>query len=204
VLVIEDHRLPLISLQYNISAAGPIFEPADMPGLASLTASMLREGTKTRTSAQIAEEIAQLGASLSASTVFGSSATVISASGLSDNFDKWLALTQDILLNPTFPADELNRLKARVKVGLTQQRTSPNFLLGERFNRAVYGNHPGAIITATNASLDLMTPEVMRKWHDERYTPQNSILAITGDIKAAELQPKLEKWLADWKKTDLK
>src|SRR5689334_18218109 len=85
VLIIEDHRLPLVSAQYNISAAGPIFEPAGTPGLASLTATMLREGTKTRSSEQIAEQVAQLGASLTAGSQFGSSATVINASGLSDN-----------------------------------------------------------------------------------------------------------------------
>src|SRR5438132_11962123 len=82
VLVIEDHRLPLVSIQYNISAAGPLFEPGDTPGLASLTATMLREGTKTRTSAQMSEEVARLGASLTAASSFGSSATVVTASGL--------------------------------------------------------------------------------------------------------------------------
>src|SRR5215475_9333929 len=118
VLIIEDHRLPLVTLQYNIGAAGPIYEPADTPGLASTTASMLREGTKTRTSEQIAEQTAQLGASVGASSGYGSSATVVSASGLSDNFEQWFAIANDILLNPTFPADELNRLKARLKVQL--------------------------------------------------------------------------------------
>ncbi len=204
VLIIEDHRLPLVSMQLNISASGPIFEPAGTPGLASLTAAMLREGTKTRTSAQIAEETAQLGATVGASSSFGSSSTVISASGLSDNLDKWLALANDILLNPTFPADEMNRLKARMKVGLTQQRSSPGFLLGERFSRAVYGDHPAATISATPASIDAMTPEMLRKWHDDKYTPQNAILGIAGDVKAADLVPKLEKWFAGWKKTDLK
>src|SRR5438093_7769927 len=56
VLILENHRLPMISMQFNISAAGPIFEPANMPGLASIAATMLREGTKTRTSLQIAEQ----------------------------------------------------------------------------------------------------------------------------------------------------
>jgi len=204
VLIIEDRRLPLVSLQLNISAAGPLFEPAEMPGLAGLTAAMLREGTKTKTSVQIAEEIAQFGATLNASSGFGSSATVVSASGLSDNFDQWFGLANDLLMNPTFPADELNRLKARMKVQLTQQRASPNFLLSERFNRAVYGNHPGAVISTNAAALDLMTPETLRKWHSDRYSPQNSVLGITGDVKGSELVPKLEKWLAGWKRTDLK
>src|SRR5207302_5590733 len=111
VLIMENHRLPLISLQYNLSAAGAIFEPSSMPGLAAITAQMLREGTSGKDSVHIAEQIDQLGASISAAAGFGSAVTVVNASGLSDNFEQWFALTNDILLNPTFPADELNRIK---------------------------------------------------------------------------------------------
>jgi predicted Zn-dependent peptidase len=204
VLVMENRRLPLISIQYNISAAGPIFEPAGTPGLAGITAQMLREGTKTKTSVQIAEDSARLGASISAASGFGSSATVINASGLSENFDQWFALTNDILLNPSFPVDELNRLKQRMKAQLRQQRANPSFLSNEAFSRAVYGNHPAAVVAATNASIDAITPDLLAKWHAERYAPQNAILGITGDVKASEIVPKLEKMLASWKKTDLK
>jgi zinc protease len=204
VLIMENHRLPMISIQFNISGAGPVFEPSSTPGLASITAQMLREGTKMKTSVQIAEQSAQLGAEISASASFGSSSTVVNASGLSDNFDQWLALASDVLLNPTFPGDELNRLKQRLKAQLRQQRANPNFLSNERFNRAVYGSHPAAVVAATNESIDAMTPEMLAKWHQERYTPQNAILGITGDVKAAEIVPKLEKVLAAWKKTDLK
>lgn len=204
VLIMENHRLPLISLQYNISGAGPIFEPADMPGLASATAQMLREGTKTRTSVQIAEQIAQLGASINAASSYGSSVTVISASGLSDNFEQWFAIANDILLNPTFPVEELNRLKQRQKTQLRQQRASPNFLSNETFSRAVYGSHPASHISATPESIDAFTPELLAKWHEERYAPQNALLAIAGDVRPSELVSGLEKWLADWKKSDLK
>src|SRR5262245_517496 len=204
VLIMENHRLPMISIQYNISGAGALFEPANTPGLASITAQMLREGTKTRTSVQIAEQSAQLGAEISALAGFGSSATVINASGLSDNFDQWLALTNDLLLNANFPADELNRLKQRLKAQLRQQRANPNFLANERFNNAVYGSYPAAVVAATNESIDAMTAEMLAKWHQERYTPQNTVLGITGDVKAAEIVPKLEKALAGWKRTDLK
>jgi predicted Zn-dependent peptidase len=204
VLIMENHRLPLIALQYNISGAGPLFEPANTPGLAGITAQMLREGTKTKTSIQIAEQTAQLGAEISAAAGFGSSATVINASGLSDNFDQWFALTNDILLNPTFPADELNRLKQRLKAQLRQQRANPNFLSNEAFSRAVYGAHPASRVAATNESIDAVTPEMLAKWHQDRYAPQNTILGITGDVKAADIIPKLEKALAAWGKTELK
>src|SRR5262245_57791533 len=204
VLIMENHRLPMISIQYNISGAGPLFEPANTPGLASITAQMLREGTKTKTSVQIAEQSAQLGAEISAQAGFGSSATVLNASGLSDNFDQWLALTDDILLNASFPADELNRLKQRLKAQLRQQRANPNFLANERFSKAVYGSYPASVVSATNESIDAITAEMLAKWHQDRFKPQNTILGITGDVKAAEIVPKLEKALAAWKKTELK
>ncbi len=204
VLVMEDHRLPFISLQYNISGAGPIFEPANLPGLANITAQMLREGTKTKSSVQIAEEIGQLGASLGASSNFGSSITLISASGLSDNFEKWFALANDILLNPNFPPEELNRLKQRLKAQIRQQRANPNFLSNEMFSRAVYGGHPASIVSPTAEAIDALTPELLANWHRERYAPQNAILGITGDVRPSELKPKLEKWLAEWKRTNLK
>src|SRR5215510_1131862 len=204
VLIMENHRLPMISIQYNITAAGPLFEPANTPGLASITAQMLREGTKTKTSVQIAEQSAQLGAEISAQAGFGSSATVINASGLSDNFDQWLALTNDVLLNASFPADELNRLKQRLKAQLRQQRANPNFLVNERFSKAVYGSFPASVVSATNESIDAITAEMLAKWHQDRFKPQNTILGITGDVKAAEILPKLEKALGAWKKDDLK
>src|SRR5437879_9115146 len=157
----EKHRLPLISLQYNLSGTGPIFEPANVHGLASITAQMLREGTKTKSSVQIAEQTDQVGASISASAGFGSSATIINASGLSDSFEQWFALTNDLLLNPTFPVDELNRLKQRMKAQLRQQRANPNFLSTETFSKAVYGSHPASVVAATNESIDSITPDML-------------------------------------------
>src|SRR5215831_6495849 len=204
VLIMENHRLPLISIQYNISGAGPLFDPSNTSGLANIAALMLREGTKTKTSLEIAEQSAQLGAEISASAAFGSSSTLINASGLSDNDDQWLALTNDNILNANFPADELNRLKQRLKAQLRQQRANPNFLANERFSKAVYGSYPASVVSATNESIDAITSEMLAKWHQDRFKPQNTILGITGDVKAAEILPKLEKALGAWKKDDLK
>ena len=115
VMILEDHRFPVVNMNLQMSGAGPIFDPADKPGLANLTAQMLREGTKTRNSRQIAEEVDKLGATLGANSGFGSTAASISASGLSDNFDQWFGLMADMLMNPSFPADEFGKLKARQK-----------------------------------------------------------------------------------------
>src|SRR6266516_1619452 len=174
VLILEDHRLPTISMTLDIRGAGGIYEPASMTGLAAATAQMLREGTATRTAKEIAETVDRLAAGIAASSAQGSLQTTMNFSGLTENFDRWFPLAVDILLHPGFPADEWNKLKQRQLIGLRQQRTSPTFLARERFNKAIYGGHPASIVSATPATLEAITPEALKKWHDERYAPQNA------------------------------
>jgi predicted Zn-dependent peptidase len=200
VLILEDRRAPFVSLQLHLDGAGALFEPAEMAGLAQTTAQMLREGTKSRSSLEIAEETDRLGASIGASASFGAPDAVLSASGLSDNFDSWFNIVADLLLQPSFPADELEKLKQRIHVQLREQRSGANFLLGERFNRVLFGEHPAARVSASAQSLNRLSREALIQWHRERYTPQNAILGIAGDVRAKEMIAKLEKRLAGWKK----
>ena len=204
VLILEDHRSPSVTVQLNIGDAGALFEPAALAGLAGTAAQMLREGTRSRTSIQIAEEVDRLGATLGAGSSFGSPDAVLSASGLSDNFDAWFGLAIEILLHPSFPVDELEKLKQRQRAQLRQQRAGADFLVAERFNRAVYGEHPAATVSATPESIDAITRDALVGWHRERYRPQNAILGIAGDVNATRLVPKLEKWLANWQKNEVK
>jgi zinc protease len=202
LMILEDHRFPLVTVQFDIDGAGPMYEPAGQPGLAGATARLLVEGTKTRTSKQIAEQIDSLGASLSASAGFGSGSTNVAASGLSDTFEKWFALTADVLLHPSFPADELAQYQARAKSALLQQRSQPGFLANQTMSRALYGLYPAAVVSPTPESLDSLTPAMLAEWHDTHYVPQNTILAISGDVHAETLIPKLRQWLAEWQKSD--
>ena len=201
LMILEDHRFPLVTVQFDIDGAGPMYEPAGQPGLAGATARLLADGTKTRTSKQIAEQIDSLGASLSASAGFGSGSAVVAASGLSDTFEQWFALTADVLLHPSFPADELAQYQSRAKSALLQQRSQPGFLANQTMSRALYGTYPAAVVSATPESLDSLTPAMLADWHDKHYAPQNTILAISGDVHAETLIPKLRQWLAEWQRT---
>src|ERR1700692_2810120 len=201
VMILEDHRFPLVTAQFDIDGAGPMYEPAGQPGLAGATARLLAEGTKTRTSKQIAEQVDSLGASLSASAGFGSGSTALSASGLSDTLEQWFALAADVLLHPSFPADELAQYQARAKSALLQQRSQPGFLANKTMSRALYGTYPAAVVSATPESLDSLTPAMLVDWHDKHYAPQNTILAISGDVNAETLIPKLRQWLAEWQRS---
>jgi zinc protease len=187
VMVLEDHRLPLVTARLTILGAGALNDPADVPGLADITATMLKEGTKTRSSKQIAEQTEELGASIGAQAPWGSETATFTASGLSDNASQWIALASDILLNPSFPEGELNKLKQRMRIQLKQQRSTASFLAQERFDRAVYGKHPAAITSPTPEALDKITPAMLADWHAKRYLPENAILGVAGDITPAEV-----------------
>jgi zinc protease len=211
LLVLEDHRFPVVDVQLLILGAGAMEEPAELPGLASATAAMLEEGTRKRSSKQIAEETERLGAEIGFTAAFGGTVAQMNASGLSDNFDQWFALATDQLLHPAFPAEELSKLKQRLSVHLRQQRSSPQFLARERYSLAVYcGNpddrstcHPAALVSETPVSIEAMTTERLAAWHRERYVPQNAILAIAGDVQTKPLVETLTRALSEWKRTDL-
>jgi zinc protease len=201
VLILENHKLPYISMDLLIEGAGPIDEPADKAGLAAATAGLLTQGTASETSRQIAEEVDLSGAALRAQSGFGSNDAELSASGVSQTFAKWLALFTDVLLHPAYPEAELKNYRQRALVGLKQQRGQASFLASERFNRAVYGVFPASVVSASPEFLQAMTPADLLKWHDERYVPQNSILGITGDVNPRETIALLNKALAGWKRT---
>jgi zinc protease len=204
LLIIEDHRTPTVTVHTQIAGAGALHDPADRPGLANLTAVMLKEGAGSLNSRALAEAVDTAGVAINANAPYGSPDVTITANGLSDNFDQWFALVRDEMLAPTFPEQELGKARQRALVQLKQQRSSPGFLANERFAQAVYGKHPASIISATAESLTAITPAELKKYHDEHYVPQNTIIGIAGDVDAKTLVPKLTKLFANWKKTDAK
>jgi len=200
LIVLEDRRLPQITFQIIIPGAGGYFDPADKIGLASYTAQLMREGTKTRTSPQISETLETMSATLNiGSGLSGPTASVFGGS-LSENFDKLMDLTADILLNPAFAPAEWDRLKTRTKAGLIQNRTNPGFLAAETFNRAVFGTHPAGRLSPTAANLDAITPEALVEFHKTHYVPDHAAMAFAGDISLAEARKLVEAKLAGWKK----
>ena len=203
VLILENHKLPYVSLDIIVDGAGPISEPGSSPGLASATAAMMMQGTTSRSSLQIAEQADRFGADIHVSSMFGGNSAILSASGLTASMGKWFPLFADILLHPSFPEKELKNYQQRSLIGLKRQRSSPDFLVSERFNQAVYGKFPASRVSASADFLQSMTPGMLAKWHDERYVPQNSIIAIAGDVKPAETIEMLKKTLAEWKKTEI-
>jgi len=199
LLVLEDRRLPQVSLQLLISGAGSYADPPEQPGLASFTASLLREGTTTRTSGQIAQQLEVLAATLNTSAGNSPDATLI-ASSLSDQAGKLIDLATDILLHPSFPEEEIARFKQRTRATLTQQRGNPGFLAAEMFSKAVYGSHPAARISPTVAAVDRLTREDVVQFYRNHYLPDRAVLAVAGDVSMFQARLAAESKLGGWTK----
>ncbi len=202
LLVLEQHKLPTVAFSLWIES-GAMTDPKDMPGLASFTADMLREGTIHRSSSQLASDVDNIGASLNAFAQFGSNTTQISASGLAPNTDRLLDLLSDAALNPTFPQDELDKYKKRQLADLEQQRSEPGFLAQEKFRQALYRSFPASVTSATPDSVGRVTPADLKTFHDDYYVPNNAILGVVGDVKSDEIKELVNKYLGDWKSRSL-
>ncbi len=202
VLVLEDHRLPIFNMQMIILSGG-LADPAEQLGVAQYTAALLREGTKTRNSREIAEEVDRLGATLSAAAGLTSLTSTVSASGLIDNFDQIMELFADVILNPSFPADEFDKYRTRQIAQLRLQRSQPFFLASEMFSKVIYGSHPASRIALTVEEHQRITPEKLRQFHATYYRPNNAIFAIVGDVKPAEIVAKLEKVFGSWQRGEV-
>jgi zinc protease len=178
IMVLEDRALPQISFQLIIPGAGGYYDPADRIGLAQYTAQMMREGTKTRNTLQMAQELETMAANMGVATGLSSQNATVSGGSLTENFDKVFEIALDVLMNPTFPAEEWERAKGRARSGLVQQRANPGFLSTERYNRILYGDHPAGRSSVTAAGLDAITREAMVEFH----RTMRSSVAFAGDI----------------------
>jgi len=202
VILLRDGKVPTFAAQMVILSGG-LADKSDYRGLAAFTAALLREGTTKRSSKDIAEQVDALGATLNSNSGFSSMTSVISASGLVENLDPTFDLFADVIRNPAFPAEEVEKYKARTLAQLQFQRSSPQFLAQERFNRAIYGDHPGAIVAPPVESLKKLASKDLAAFHSTYYRPNNAILAIVGDVTLKELMPKIQKVFGDWQKAEV-
>jgi zinc protease len=196
LLVVESHRVPSISLRITIPS-GDLRDPAGLPGVSDATAALIRLGTKTRTSKDIAETLAELGASLSVTSGQGDGSIILSA--LTENFDAALALLTDMLMNPTFPQDELDKWKTRQRSGLEQSKAQPGFLANDRLFKTLYAADARQYTHPTLDALSKITRENIVEHYKAYYVPSGDWAGIAGDITPADATAKLNKALGAWK-----
>ena len=200
LIVIEDHRAPQVFFQMIIDGAGGYYDPASQPGLATFTATLMREGTASKTSEQISEQLDRLAAAVSVGAGLSSPFATVGGSGLTNNLDTVLSLMADVLMNPSFPQSEIDLYKTRTRANFMNQRTQPGFLAQERLNKAVFGDHPLARVSPTPQALEALTRDALVAFHKAHYVPDRALLAVAGDITLAQAKSKAETAFAGWKK----
>lgn len=196
VNVVPSHALPIVYASLIVKSGGEA-NPPNLPRLSHLVAAMLEEGTKTRTSVQIAEEIEYLGSSISVGD--SQENITVGVGALKDTFEKAFEILGDVALNPVFSEAELKKLKTRENDRLTMRENDPKYLARREFSRAVYGAHPYAIVDTTKDAVKKAKRADLVGWHKKHFVPSNAALVVVGDVTAEQVKAVTERVFGAWK-----
>ena len=198
MLYVERHNLPIVMVSLLVKAS-LLDEPPDKAGLANLTAELLTEGTGKRKATNISEEIEFIGASLGATT--SEDYTLISLSVLKKDVERGFEILSDVVLNPTFPDEEIRRNKELIKGSLKQSEEEPSFVASKAFRNAVYGDLSyGRLTRGSVETIDRITREEIVRFHSDLYRPNNAVLSVVGDLTEDELSALIKKFLSPWQR----
>jgi predicted Zn-dependent peptidase len=199
LLIVEHHELPLADFVLLVGS-GSTTDPASKTGVANLTATMLREGTTTRKSLEIADQIAYLGINLSPSSSWESS--TLSLHTPTAQLDSALALFADVALRPSFPADEFERLRKNRLTDLLRLKDQGPAIANLAFPAIIYGGaHPyGAATLGTEASVKALSVADLQSYYQTNFKPNNSTLIIVGDVNPAQIEQKINALFGGWQR----
>lgn len=200
VVVVENSRLPLVSYRLALRT-GDAHDPPELPGLMDMLTGLLTEGTESRTSREIADEVARLGATLQAGA--NSDYTTVAASSLATFSENILELMADVALRPVFPANEVELTKQNTKESLKQQRAQPTFLASEMVAQVMFGEHPYHVAAPTPESIDATTRERIIEFHRATFVANNAVLFVAGDVKEDAILKQLERLFGNWQPGEL-
>jgi zinc protease len=195
LLVLEERRSPTIQVEIAVPASS-LNDPEGVP-ISVATTTLMRLGTKTRDAKTIAETLAALGTSISFNV--GDRYAYARFSTLTENLDAVLALMSDMLFNPTFPQDELDKWKNQQLSQLQLIRSQPDFLATERFAEAMYPGDRRSFVFPDAEGVRKLTREMLVAHYQQTYRPDGGRVTVLGDITAKEIAPKLDALLANWK-----
>lgn len=198
VWIVEAHKVPLVQINLVVMA-GSGSDPAGKFGVANLTAAMLDEGAGSRSALEIADAVDFLGADLATTSSSDSSAVRLNVPV--SRLREALPIMADVALRPTFPAQDLERLRQERLTALLQARDNPATLAPLAFARVIYGNthRYGTGQQGTEATLKAFTPADLKTFHQTMYQPSNATLIVAGDVTADAVMPLLDQQFGAWK-----
>jgi zinc protease len=197
VATVERKNVPLVTVEILIKS-GARHEDMAKAGLANLTVQMLSKGTATRTASQIAEQIEQLGGTISSAAGWNNSVVQITVTN--DKLEQAMAIFSDLILNPTFTQKEITLLKTQTLDGLDYNLKQPGFVANYVASRYSFNEHPAG---GTPAGIKAVTRADIVKFKNENYLADNSVLIFTGDINASKANTLAQRFFEKMKKSKI-
>ena len=199
LMIVEHHELPIADFILLVGSGGTA-DPAGKMGVANLTAAMLREGTTTRQSLEIADQMAFLGVRLNSGSNWESS--TLSLHTPTAQLDSALALFADIALRPSFPANEFDRIKQTRLTELLQLKDQGPAIANIAYPAIVYGSsHPyGARLLGTEETVKGLTVADLQSYYGSNFRPNNSTLIVVGDVTPAQIEQKVNQFFGGWQR----
>ncbi len=194
VVVVEHHEQPIATV-YFVVKAGAVLDPEGKSSLATYTSTLLNKGTKDKDSDQLAEWIESYGGDFNAGS--GDDFTYISVSILTEYIDVAYEFLADVVLDPTFPEDELEQERKRVRTALEFELSDPNAMADRHFKSVIYGHHPYAV-SPTVETVDAVMRDDIVAFHAKNYVPNNAVFFVVGDVKNKEVKKAIDKYFKDW------
>lgn len=200
IIVAERHSIPVVTFNM-IMDAGYAADSFGIPGTAKLAMNMLDEGTKSRSALEISEQLQLLGANLGSGSDLDTSSIFLSA--LKANLQDSLELYADVILNPSFPQEELDRLKKNQVDAIQREKVQPVSMALRVLPQLLYGEGHAYSAPLTGSGTEESTRKISRddikKFYDTWFKADNTTIIVVGDTTLAEVKPKLEKLFGDWK-----
>jgi len=202
LMIVEQHELPLADFVLLVGS-GSTTDPGSKTGVANLTSAMLREGTTTRKSLEIADQIAFLGINLSPSSSWESS--TLSLHTPTAQLDSALALFADVALHPSFPANEFERIRKSRLTDLIRLKDQGPAIANLAFPAIIYGTgHPyGAATLGTEVSVKSLSVADLQNYYTANFKPNNATLIIVGDVTPSQIEQKINAVFGGWQRGDV-
>ncbi|MGE0823174.1 MAG: M16 family metallopeptidase [Candidatus Binatia bacterium] len=201
LLVAERPSIPMVQL-YMLIKSGAAADPKGKEGVANLMAALLTRGTQKYSAQELAKELDALGTSLGVDA--DTETTTISLTSLTKNLDTSLTLLAEVLLFPTFPADELDKKRQEIIGGLKSREEDPGWVAQRAFMENLYPNHPyGRLTEGTPESLNNLTRDDVVAFHRVHFHPNNAIIAVAGDVSEKQIETLLQKHFGGWRRGEI-
>ncbi|MGH9748206.1 MAG: M16 family metallopeptidase [Candidatus Acidiferrales bacterium] len=195
VVLAESHTFPKITGQLFFRSGNAVVAHS-APGIAELTAKVIRTGTASRSGRRIEEDLRRMGADVGTSA--GADTSAISIGGLAEFSEGILDLMADLARNASFPEEQFERERRQKIEELRVERTTPGFLATERFRHVLFGQHPYAVVAPTEEQVAGYQRDQLERYYQRHYTPSNAVLILVGDFSSESMLAQVEKVFGSW------